>query len=65
MRWDTDDIRAATKDILRGFARVNAPGLASLLEVNDWKRIARQAMGAQKYCGAPGSLAMLRRPAHT
>jgi hypothetical protein len=38
---DTDDIRAATKDTLLGFGRANARGLAALLEVTDWQRIAR------------------------
>ena len=39
---DTDDIRTGMKDFLRGFARGNDRGLAALLEVNDWQRIARQ-----------------------
>lgn len=37
----TDDIRSGTKDYLRGFSRGNDRGLAALLEVTDWQRIAR------------------------
>jgi hypothetical protein len=37
---DTDDTRAATKHTLLGFGRANTRGLAALLEVTDWQRIA-------------------------
>jgi hypothetical protein len=38
---DTDAIRAATKDTLLGFGRMNGSGLAALLEVADGQRTAR------------------------
>lgn len=34
----------SAKDILRGYGRANEAGLVSLLEVQDWQRIARQEL---------------------
>lgn len=32
------------KEVLRGYGRANAVGLASLMDVEDWQRIARQEL---------------------
>lgn len=34
----------ATREILRGYGRTNETALASLLDVQDWQRIARQEL---------------------
>jgi hypothetical protein len=34
----------ATKEVLRGYGRANEAALASLLDVQDWQRIARQEL---------------------
>ena len=34
----------AAKDVLRGYGRANEAALVSLLEVQDWQRIARQEL---------------------
>lgn len=32
------------KEVLRGYGRANAAGLTSLMDVEDWQRIARQEL---------------------
>ena len=34
----------ATKEVLRGYGRTNEAALVSLLDVQDWQRIARQEL---------------------
>lgn len=40
----------ATKEFLRGYGRTNEAALASLLDVQDWQRIARQELERRATC---------------